>query len=83
MSKNTRLQYFLAALAQDLWAHNGHLNSNDACEDSGARLDLFEELWSIAEEIRGREYLQKDGQFMDVQDVAFLAAQLGCEKAGL
>ena len=82
MKRFTQDDYFAAASAQDLFA-TIPMYMGPACEMVGADLVLTRELWYSAIDIKylggPRNILQLDS----VEDTAFLAAQIGCEKAGL
>lgn len=73
--KYLKNEYFAAASAQDLFANFDDFYSQEACNKCGAIRDVYDELWKSSEELRtmGMSYI----------DLSFLAAQIGCEKAGL
>lgn len=80
--KPTKKDWFAAASAQDLWAvgsmfNSTYLYSNEAMDKCGASLPLFQDLFERAD-------WETDGSFEgDTTNQAFLAAQIGCELAGL
>ena len=73
--KYSKNEYFAAASAQNLFANSHYIYSQEACDECGAIREIFDELW------RSSEALRTYG--MDFFDTTFLAAQIGCEKAGL
>jgi hypothetical protein len=76
MKRITKDEWFAAASAQDLWTIgylSEHISCSNACNKTGAILGVFNELYWLASRI-----------FVDsLADETFLAAQIGCEKAGL
>jgi hypothetical protein len=79
--KTTKGDWFAAASAQDLWAAHFPTTSYFSCYaasvECGADPFLFDTLFQEVDRITGETY------FDDVDDKAFLAAQIGCQKAGL
>jgi hypothetical protein len=87
MVKYTEDDYFAAASAQDLWGTQGPdsrpVFEEDACRFCDASEYLFENLWDEAMEIACAGVpLKFQLPCMDGSDIALLAAQIGCEKAG-
>ena len=80
MTKYTKNDYFAAASAQDLWAFDGRygdLDSNDVCNLCGIGYPSpYNDLYDEANKLN-------DDEDTECEDIAYLAAQIGCEKAGL
>ena len=80
--KTTREDWFAAASAQDLWAEHiptgVYFSCYAASVECGADPYLFDGLFLEVDRIIGEVYY-----FEDIEDKAFLAAQIGCQKAGL
>jgi hypothetical protein len=80
--KITQEEWFAAASAQDLWAvsvlSGSHIFSEEAIGKSNANQVLFNQLFKETEDEFFEDEVPKD-----ICDQAFLAAQIGCEKAGL
>jgi hypothetical protein len=77
MKKPTKEEWFAAASAQDLWASSlllgNHIFGEEAVDRCSADKTIFDLLFNESE---------KAG-IKDIWEEAFLAAQIGCEKAGL
>ena len=83
--KYTKDDYFAAASAQDLWAFDGiygDLDLDDICDLCDGDGTLYNDLYKEAEKIM---YSNISDNSLDNAccNVAYLAAQIGCEKAGL
>ena len=82
MTKYTNNDYLAAAFAQNNWANEfwqdtGPVTCDDACREYWALREVFDSLWQAAAQIT-------DGKIQEEKEnIAYLAAQLGCEKAGL
>jgi hypothetical protein len=77
MKRYTKNEWFAAASAQDYWAANKATFISTTILIHGAKQDSFCDLWEEADKTLPIPF------GCSPWDTAFLAAQIGCEKAGL
>jgi hypothetical protein len=78
MKKTSKDEWFAAASAQDYWAMKMQSSTEPTIEKHGANGRLFTALWFEACDMVNCGLIPNGAW-----DTAFLAAQIGCEKAGL
>ena len=79
MKKYTKNDYLIAASAQSYWADNKGTATGPAISLFQAKGKIFKNLWDEAIVA----FKDKDFFTQSIYDIAYLAVQIGLEKAGL